>query len=501
MTKEQYLEMLNWDTKLWTILDAEEVKPLMEIGGYQNYVYSVSPKGEKSFGKGCKVVKIEWMEKHTKKEPEIPAVPEAPKPIPSAPKPVEADVPKAPEITEDELDKKGKARIAFLIKNGLQYEEIDGTPSLITPDSHIFTQGELAKLESKDWQALTSTYSSFKVARMKEEKSKVEIQAKVEVDDKQVETKGTEISTDEEKTYLESHGWNTEKFLILEKGDWEAYAEQPGYELSVLDSANDEEGIKLFGKDARIVSIPFIESLSIEDDKEVSDESLKEEKKFDYKSATIERRQALVEYGWEDNTNDNVLVSLDEGDITYEDLYDMPDATFEDFINHWEVKAEKQKEQEKAVAEAKKKQEAEAKEQEKPKEKAIADGPRSATEEDKSLLESKEKFLKEEFEAWKKDFIAETEAEKKKIREEYEAKESTMTTGDTGGIFSMLSEVGFGQLNLSITRLGKDKFSMQATLDDFEKDSEFNIVRLSEKEHFSGDLEARLINVFTKFKK
>ena len=412
MSIKDYLEMLNWDTKLWTILSKEEVKPLQEIKGHQNYIYTISPKGEKSFGKGAKVVKIEWMNKHLETKEEAPEVPENKSDIQKV-----ADVSPnvdIPTVSKPDTKDKFKSRLEFLQKNGLEYHEIDDTPSIITPDGKVFTGKELAEMESEDWQAMTTTYSSFKVAKMKKQ---IEEELKQAPDVPEQENVTVDLP-DSEKAWLEKNGWNPEKFLVLEEGDWEELATVEGYELYVMDSVKDDEAIELFGKNARIVSVAFIKSL--EDTKESS---------------------GIEDIPLVNKNDDNSKQANEEAQL----------RAREEAEEKAEKKAQEEEDarkKEESVADAKKKQEAEAKV--KVKEKAVDDSLSSATEEIEEKAMAK-------FKAMKESLILKHEEEKQKIREEYKAKESKPTTGNLGGLSALIAEAGFGQATLSLAVKGKGK--------------------------------------------
>jgi len=60
-----------------------------------------------------------------------------------------------------------KGRIEFLVKNGCEAIQPDGTPAVLTPDGHIFTGLELADMKNDEWMPMTVKYSAKGVADMK----------------------------------------------------------------------------------------------------------------------------------------------------------------------------------------------------------------------------------------------------------------------------------------------------------------------------------------------
>ena len=148
MEINEYLELMSWEENKWTILTAEEVKPFLDLKGYQNNVFGVNdPIGQKHFGKGCKVVKIEWMENN---KPEVLA--EKPKTPEDAIPKVEKETPPAPmKVIKEEVSELPPAPPAPPAEQTIPREKVNppvAAESLDSEESRIEKLLELGFVDS-----------------------------------------------------------------------------------------------------------------------------------------------------------------------------------------------------------------------------------------------------------------------------------------------------------------------------------------------------------------
>ncbi len=527
MTKEQYMEMLNWDQSLYKIISGEEAEPLLKIGGHQNYVYAVSPKGEKAFGKGSKVVKIDWAEKHSAPAVEqtpAAAIPPPPANIPPAPaaasippppateaaippppaqeeKPVEdnsvyelrlaqlksigwnqvsdnvlerkdgkrvsndylkmmnddafMDLMKAPLETPKEEPVKEevkqaepawepyiKTRVANLISQGWKADQ-NGNSVVISPEGKYYGFMEIGELSNKDYTDLIK---------------KPEVPAEIkEIADASPNVHIVTMPKDDEPTAEDIAKEKANKLLQIRRIALSAlgFTNAPGaamWQSDINHNVSDKEVIAM-GEDE------FKDFLKLMDGKIVTVKAQKASEDRQAKNEEI-RKQKEAE---QSNPDVGVEIANEAAEVAEKSINEMANET----EGMSAVELDEHDVRKLAIEQAQKRDDAEIDKYEAEKK----------MDELMEKLQKENDAHKEQFEKWKQDLIAETEAEKKKIREEYQQKESPMTTGDAGGFFGLLAELGFGQLNLSVTKLESNKFSVIVKPQNFSGDPALDEIR------------------------
>lgn len=176
----------------------------------------------------------------------------------------------------------------------------------------------------------------------------------------------------EVKEYLSQLGWEANKWTVLKDGEWQPLTKVSGYQNHIFDAVKDPNGRQMFGKNARVVEVAWMnkhlasvnEVPKAEPKKEIPapapiPEPAKEEKKIpevptpepeaeaikeDTDKELKDRVEVLVKKGFTNNEAAGFLYHPDGHVVKYDDLKAMSEEEFheKDFVPAKEEKKEEE---------------------------------------------------------------------------------------------------------------------------------------------------------------
>jgi len=456
-----YLATLGYDVKKWTVLKKDEWFGLAAVPGYQNNMYDSvkDPVGRSTFGKDARIVEVEWYAKHkhilNKADPAGEPVAEAPKassipappPIPKVPEAVAEEpksIPAVPPVVEEKEAPKSvqpdgtmELRIAQLKSMG--WNSINEN---VVESKHGIrkTLEEIGAMEDREYFQMMLPPTNIQTEPVKAEEPKVE--PKVEI------PQPTEEDLQEQRNIARNKRTKARIDFLLNQGF--KYEGTMDKDLILIDPdgvQSTQAEIQNCSEDEWMELTVYYNPKNIKDRKDETATRAKKEKEAS--KAIEDQKQHDLNAGYDaDEIKIDFAKRVEADKLKAEEESKAAEAIVDNPEDDAEHKNKSMPESVKGIGVENAK--------------GFITNPKDNAEIVSAIDKNKARNLSKNF---AKNFLAGKEV----AIADGTWPNSPETTGSLGGLFALLADVGFQQLNLSVTNLGDGKFKLKADVKDEER--------------------------------